>query len=124
MRVSIRPEPTNTQVQFTEGAPSASSWDSSRLTQGPRPTLHRGIGAGAAVIAFVLGGTTSATTFAQHLNPTPIYYTAYVQEERRRWTWRGLRLLALAILHKAEARREEIAEAEARFYADPEESAE
>ncbi len=37
--------------------------------------------------------------------------------EAKRWTWENARRLAIAILLRAEARRREIAEAEARFYA-------
>jgi hypothetical protein len=118
---SIPREAITGSAGFPVGASSASSWDSTFADIEEPIAVRRGVfGAGVVAVAFVLGASTGVTPFASQVQAPVTCYTAHAYTDRRRWSWQDARLLALAILERAEARRRALAEAEANFYAESE----
>lgn len=112
-------------ARYLMPASSASSWDARAAVDVVSISANRAhFGTKALAVAFILGVVPSVTpTTVWQSGSSSLSYTAQLFEERRKWTWRSARRLALAILHRAEADRRALAAADAAFYADDNDSA-
>jgi hypothetical protein len=118
MTALIQPDTSTGSASFLKSSPSASSRD---VPSDPRDArlLSKVLGTGVVTIGFILAvptATAQPVASPPYLQFPAAHQTASAYAERRRWTWEDARAHALAILRRAEARRQAITRTEASFY--------